>query len=431
MITRTPPASSRRPPAARRPRGVASLVVVLVLFFIVSLVAAYTSRNLIFEQRTSANQYRSTQAIEAAEAGLEWAVAMLNHGRITAACTTSTLFSDTAFRERYLDVDAAGQLIARLTSTGAALTPTCVSDGSSWQCDCPADAAPALAAPTGDGVFPAFRVRFVNTVVTGHPGIVRLESVACTRLDDDCLSFAVNANGTANEGRAYVSAMLAVSGGVAATPRAALTALGDVTLGGGGIYNADVPIQAGGAVNTDPSVVFRPAAGSFGTPQPVSPDPALIEFAAAPDRLFAATFSMWSPVFRAQPAALVLDCAPTCDAAAVRALVAMNPGRPIWVDGDLAIDSGGDIGSPAAPVVLAIGGDLDVSTAGATVHGLVYVQTADWLDTGPVQVNGALVVEGNVTGAPVISYDPGLLNRLRYSVGSFVRVPGSWRDFTP
>ncbi|MBK7062382.1 MAG: hypothetical protein IPH51_18705 [Rubrivivax sp.] len=34
----------------------------MVLFFIMSLVAAYTSRNLIFEQRTSANQLRSTQA---------------------------------------------------------------------------------------------------------------------------------------------------------------------------------------------------------------------------------------------------------------------------------------------------------------------------------------------------------------------------------
>jgi hypothetical protein len=34
----------------------------MLLFFIISMVAAYTSRNLIFEQRTSANQYRSTQA---------------------------------------------------------------------------------------------------------------------------------------------------------------------------------------------------------------------------------------------------------------------------------------------------------------------------------------------------------------------------------
>ena len=46
-------------------RGVATLAVVMVLFFIIALTAAYTSRNMIFEQKTSANQYRSTLAFEA------------------------------------------------------------------------------------------------------------------------------------------------------------------------------------------------------------------------------------------------------------------------------------------------------------------------------------------------------------------------------
>jgi Tfp pilus assembly protein PilX len=83
-------------------RGAAALVVVMVLFFIVALVAAYTSRNLIFEQRTSANQYRSTQAFEAAEAGIDWALAMLNGGRIDAACRAHTDASttDDSFRQR-------------------------------------------------------------------------------------------------------------------------------------------------------------------------------------------------------------------------------------------------------------------------------------------------------------------------------------------
>ena len=63
-------------------RGAATLVVVMVLFFIISMVAAYTSRNMIFEQRTGANLYRATQSFEAAEAGMNWALMMLNRGRI-------------------------------------------------------------------------------------------------------------------------------------------------------------------------------------------------------------------------------------------------------------------------------------------------------------------------------------------------------------
>ena len=43
-------------------RGAASLIVVLLLFLVLSLTAAYTSRNLIFEQKTSANQARATMA---------------------------------------------------------------------------------------------------------------------------------------------------------------------------------------------------------------------------------------------------------------------------------------------------------------------------------------------------------------------------------
>ncbi|MFY7949505.1 MAG: pilus assembly PilX family protein, partial [Gemmatimonas sp.] len=63
---------------ARRQQGAATLVVVMVLFFIISMVAAYTSRNMIFEQRTGANLYRASQSFEAAEAGMNWALMMLN-----------------------------------------------------------------------------------------------------------------------------------------------------------------------------------------------------------------------------------------------------------------------------------------------------------------------------------------------------------------
>ena len=56
-----PPARIRN--IASDQRGAATLAVVALLFFIVSLVAAYTNRNLIFEQRTSGNQFRATQAL--------------------------------------------------------------------------------------------------------------------------------------------------------------------------------------------------------------------------------------------------------------------------------------------------------------------------------------------------------------------------------
>jgi len=58
----------------RSERGAAALIVTMVLLLVSSLVVLYVNRNLIFEQRSAANQYRAAQAFEASEAGVEWAL---------------------------------------------------------------------------------------------------------------------------------------------------------------------------------------------------------------------------------------------------------------------------------------------------------------------------------------------------------------------
>ena len=90
--------------ARHQQRGAAALIVTMMLFFAMVLVAVFVNRNLVFEQRSSANQLRSTQAFEAAEAGLEWALAQLdNPQRLAADCTPSTDAAATSFRSRYLN----------------------------------------------------------------------------------------------------------------------------------------------------------------------------------------------------------------------------------------------------------------------------------------------------------------------------------------
>ena len=44
---------------------------------------------------------------------------------------------------------------------------------------------------------------------------------------------------------------------------------------------------------------------------------------------------------------------------------------------------------------------------------------------------GAVVAEGDVngTGTPSLTYNLPILNALRVTSGSFVRVPGGWMDF--
>ncbi|MBK9136246.1 MAG: pilus assembly PilX N-terminal domain-containing protein [Betaproteobacteria bacterium] len=115
----------------------------MVLFFIITLVAAYMSRNLLFEQRTSTNQFRSTLAFETAEAGVEWALARLNDARMNDDCTPLTsaasVTTEVTFRERYLDINSTTGVISPVAGGRIA---GCVFNGTTWVCDCPASGNP-------------------------------------------------------------------------------------------------------------------------------------------------------------------------------------------------------------------------------------------------------------------------------------------------
>ena len=87
--------------------------------FAMLIIVAVANRNAIVEARASANQYRSTQSFEAAEAGLEWALARLNDSTpIGDDCLPSADPAATSFRARYLRDDGAGFVAATWDDAG-------------------------------------------------------------------------------------------------------------------------------------------------------------------------------------------------------------------------------------------------------------------------------------------------------------------------
>lgn len=447
------------PWAAPRPaqRGAGSLIVVLVLFFVMALVVAYSSRNMIFEQKTSANQYRSSQALEAAEAGVEWALGRLNAGRIDDSCVPTAAATSGSFRTRYITIDAASGLVApTLTGTPqAAFTPVCVRAGAGWTCSCPASGAPTFDPSIDTSSGPAFKLTMIGGTVSG---VAQIQSQACSRLST-CLA-ATTATIPQGESVARLTVVVALKGAIGAAPPAALTAGGTVDVGGSAmqLVNTEprvngVTIDARGAVNSaglviatvpgappSASVVANDNDATTGLPAPPAP-PATVP---TPDdatayRLFQTVFGMKPYAYQQQPAAIVLDCVAVvaqCDTAALIALAAKNPGRVLWIEGDLALGAGAgqSIGTAAAPVVMIVHGNLTTtSPTPPTLFGLLYTyNTAEsWVTAGSPAVRGAVVAEGAVQGAgtPVITYDLTVLNALRLQSGSFVRVPGGWRDF--
>jgi hypothetical protein len=150
-------------------------------------------------------------------------------------------------------------------------------------------------------------------------------------------------------------------------------------------------------------------------------------------RMFSTLFGIARDTYRLQPAAVHVDCNVDCSAGTVRDLARLNPGRVLWIDGDLDISIADAIGSTAFPVVMVVDGSVTVSNAGAQVNGLVYQSGSTLTNIGGLTLLGGLVAESNLRltgiGNSNVVRDVAVLNLLGRSSGSFVRVPGSWRDF--
>lgn len=429
----------RARPPRRRVRGAATLVVVLMLLIVAALAAAYASRNIVFEQRTAANQARATQAFEAAEAGLEWALAMLHAGRVDAACTplADPDVRGETFRDRRLAIDpATGRVAARLRSDGQPRQAACVADGSAWRCSCPDDAAPALAAPGGDGPAPAFVVR-LHDDAAHPPGVVRVESTGCARLDGAAVCPTASDPG---DGRATVSVLVALKGALANAPAAAVTVRSDLDVGHLVLRAANrdaasggVTLHVGGTLAGTPLALHGPAGAPPESTVADEPDGGPLARLDA-DRLFTSIVGMGRDTYRAQPATVVVDCAADCSARTLQHVARLHPGTMLWVDGTLRLDADVTLGTPEAPVVLVVDGDVEVADADVRIHGLVVVTGSSWAtSSATTTVHGALVGQGDLaftgTGTSTVDHDPDVLARLRLTQGSFARVPGSWRDF--
>ncbi len=416
-------------PAHRRgQRGLGALGVALVLLFAMTMVAFFANRSLLFEQRSSANQYRAVQAFEAAEAGLEWATARLNDPRAVDAACRPAGGATLSFRARYAPLTA-GLAFA----PAAAARPGCSLGDTSLTCSCPPDGSP----PSLRNDAPSFTVEFA--AVSGDADSLRVVSRGCSGLGAQCVPGA--APGAA-DAAATVQAILKLRPAVRSLPVASVSAGGAVTIDGAlRLTNTDLRTQgyvvhAGGAVElgTISSVTTLP--GSPPANAVIAHDEFLARQATQDtdgSGLFAAWFGSTPAQFAAAPTTHRI---PTCTGAGcgVAVQAAHAEGHDSFVvDGDLRLDAAGwpagSVGTPERPVMLVVRGRLALE-GGVPVHGLIYVDEADGTAAIDAQLHGALLARSRFTvgGTGTIRHDPDLLARLRSAIGVLARVPGSWTD---
>jgi hypothetical protein len=419
----------------RHQRGAATLAVSLVLLLAMLLSAAYANRALLFEQRSSANQYRAAQAFEAAEAGLDWAITQLNQPRpVDERCEPVMNASGSSFRERYLSVDTeSGRHEPRRWANGAqdlALQAGCVRSGQGWSCACPSNGVPSLPVADGNDLAPqpAFSVQFS---AEPRSGLVRVTATGCSNAAGACRP------GMPGRADAVVrlQVLLGLLPGLSVAPQAALTVRGTVDAAGAlSVHNSDaasggLTVRAGGSL-IGPAVRLSTAAGGAAEASAATHDVALA--ALPPERLFASHFGLDRTRWARHPAAQAIDCTAPCAAAITAAINAAGSNRMVFVPGNAAIDGPIMLGSAERPTILVVSGTA-VLRGDVTLHGMLYAGDIRWDGpTGaPAGVHGAVVSESDHrgNGAPQLQRDAAVLRALQLHTGSFARVPGSWKDF--
>jgi Tfp pilus assembly protein PilX len=419
----------------RGQRGAGALLAVVLLCAAMATVVMFTNRSLVFEQKSSANQYRSTIAMNAAEAGLEWATAMLNKsGRVTQTCTDSSLDTDADFRQRYLafvsttknwsPVAGSGAVVAAcVTSQRAATDATAPATDHDWVCSCPtAGTAPSLVSPPIGGFKPGFAVAIVSNPAARSFDVV---SYGCTS--------AITSSTCAGDAAATVRATIASVPAVATAPGAPLTVRGMVNVGDAAmsVQNSD-PSSGGVTVNAGMAIAainlrITATPGTPPTSTLVGNDDMLRNV--SEERMFQAIFGVPHAMWRDSVADAILNC-PCTDSDVSIALAGKK--RKLWLSGDLRLETNRTFGSVDEPFVMIVDGGIEMR-GDPGVYGLVYSTAVTWDNSGAgnAMLVGAAIAEGNYTGngTPSHVYDPRVIANLSAIPGRFVRVPGSWRDF--
>ncbi|WP_077036053.1 PilX N-terminal domain-containing pilus assembly protein [Pelomonas sp. KK5] len=421
-------------------RGAATLVVVMILFFIMAMMAAYANRNLVFEQRIASNYYRGGVAAEAADAGAEWTLAMLNADNVDANCASGTGGTST-FRERFLTINTSSRVV---TPVGAGVPAAACARknerGWGWKCSCP-DAPPATA-PVLDAstqMQPSFQITLTaGTSTTG--GVFGINSTGCTDTNPAACGIGGPTIGTAAQnqvGAANISLKAALISALKAPPSAPLTVAQTVSDGGGhlGLHNTDISgsgllLLSGGNVPSGTLLTDRLDTLPGTPPQLalITGDARLAAVAGNPDTMFGLFFGMPRSTYQTQPAIR------SATADQVAGLISSGS-RLIWSGSALTLATAGTIGSADKPVVIVVDGSVTIS-ASVTIYGVVYARDDVIADAPQIIVNGAVISGGTLrftgtAGLMDIYYQAAIINLINNTMGSFVRVPGSWFEGNP
>ena len=417
--------------------GAGTLAIVGLLMLATLVALTYLNRGIIFEQRSSSNQWRSTQALETAEAGIEWATGMLNTPYDLGADCQFLGSANVSFRKKYVmtmwnDVAAPSSDIVP-----SAALPSCRITGAGRSCSCPANT--TTAAPTIVGAGTSFSVRF--EAVAGEPEAVRVTSWGCAPTDGGQVCHAGNATGT--DAHAKIEVVLKLKPVLRAAPASPLTCGGACALGGSyNINNFDVAtngilVNAGTSISAGPGVSLATLPGQPSNNGLIGSDASLAGISSSDSTcsnsgIFKAYFGSTLEQYQRSPSTKTLSCSSASDCSNQVRNAYEDGWRSFYFSSDLQLSGNHTLGSAADPVTLVTPNAVTIN-GNWTVYGLLFSNSADVNDlgTGSATIEGAQISCANYSnnGNGTLNYNPDALKNARRFSALLVRVPGSWKDF--
>ena len=424
--------------------GVASLAVVSTLLLLITLGVLYLSQNLISEQRAAAVVGNRVAAQEAAEAGLTWAVQMLNKPEpVDASCTPGGTGAVKPFRQSYVQ-----PLGSNTPLSPVAASPGCKLGASGLRCSCPATGGTGSTASTATGSESAFTVVF-SSVVDAQGAVVadalRVTATGCSAGDGSCNPGVKAGAGGGPDAVSHASVIVKPLALLRSRPAAPLTCAGNCQVNSlVRVINRDtntngVLINAGGAISGCTRSTCLPLQG---TPHPETLKAADSTLAAAQAQdsscsgsaLFSRYFYQPLPDFAASPGVRNLAACATGSSCTQQFAAALSQGyRAFVLPPGFILDAsqGSTLGSDSDPLVMVAQGPVRISGV-STLHAMLFVNdpNAANLIIDNATVRGTVVSCGAVSlnRTATLEYATQTMSTLVKFPNVFRRVAGSWTD---
>jgi Tfp pilus assembly protein PilX len=360
----------------KKQSGISMLVLTVILLLSGTLIVMFAANHSIMQSKITSNQYRSQEAFEAAQAGLEFGISYLiqNNAAITGS--------------------PSGGFIPTYTSTNT--TNVAMSNGSH------------------------FSIGYSNPTANNYNLIL------------------ITSTGTSDDGTAtrVVSQQVQYGSTLLSPGTFTLVSIGQMSLSGNTTVtntNTNNTIEAGSSVagsgnfKTVTSSGTNSTSGNFGSD--ITQNVASLANTSDAD-LFSDYFGMTEAQFQSKAVHTYNNSSNY--ATTLNGL----SGTTVWINqssGSANFSGNATIGTPSSPVLIVVNGNLNIS-GNFTLYGFMFVLGASSATTnlsGNITINGGMATTDNISasGNFTLTYDPSVLNNVQTANSYYAKVPGSWKDF--